>query len=244
MWRIFVLKSINNHNTSTPLLILLHFLPPAIADLVILEIIQQHIEFIIFVVDCLSWSCFYFWFLAFFALESVWFLIAWHFLGQRLDWLYLELYWLDYLAYIWMIHHLCWINTLGWVPPQAVADKSQCIAWTVRNHCLQRDFWVLRNANASLRCLFKSIRPASAWRAQYWRDFADLIHFRVAEEERFAQVHLRDDAADCKYVNWGRICWKFEEKFRCTIPSSGDVFSIWRFAPDFPADTEIDDFDW
>lgn len=91
--------------------------------------------------------------------------------------------------------------------------------------------------------MFDTFRPGGVRRAQYRHDFAYLIHFRVAKEERFVHVHFSDDAPNGEDVNCCRVDRKFEEKFRCSVPSGGNVLSIGRFASDFAGYAEIDDFD-
>jgi hypothetical protein len=91
--------------------------------------------------------------------------------------------------------------------------------------------------------LLDPLRPSSVRRAKNRNNFADLVHLRSAQKERFVHIHFSDDASNCKDVDCGGVDGKFEEEFGCPVPPGGDVLSVGGFAADFARDAEIDDFD-
>lgn len=91
--------------------------------------------------------------------------------------------------------------------------------------------------------MLESFGPGGSWRSQNGNDLAYLIHFRVAQKQWLAEVHLSYDTPNSKDIHSRRIRRKLEQQFRCPVPPRGYVFRIRRFAPDLSADTEIDDLD-
>lgn len=147
------------------------------------------------------------------------------------------------IAEIRMVHHLSWTHPFEWIPAQTLWNEAESVWWAIRDYCRKWYFRIFRDANASFGGLLKSLRPCGIRRTQNRHDFADLIHFRVPKEERLVHVHFSDDASNGEDVYSCRVDGKFEEKFRCSVPSGGDVLSVGRFASDFAGNAEIDDFD-
>jgi hypothetical protein len=142
-----------------------------------------------------------------------------------------------------MTDHLRRRHPLGRVPPQTLSNKVDSVSRTIRYNSCQWYLRKLRNAYPPLGRLLHSLRPAVTRRTQHRYNLANLIHLRIAQKQRLVEIHFCNDASDREYVHSRRVGRKLEQEFRGPVPTSRDVFSVWRLTPDFARDTKVDDFD-
>jgi hypothetical protein len=133
-------------------------------------------------------------------------------------------------------------HALGWLPLEALGDEAERVLGTVGQGSGQGDLGVLWEVDALLGGVLEPVGPVlQSGRADDRADLADLVHFAVALEERFLEVHFCNQAAQREDIDWSRVCREAKQQFWCAIPTRRDVLSERWLTAYFLGDTEVDD---
>ena len=102
-------------------------------------------------------------------------------------------------------------HALGWLPLEALGDEAERIFGTVGQGGGQGDLGVLGEVDALLGGVLEPVGPVlQSGRADDRADLADLVHFAVALEERFLEVHFCNQAAQREDIYRSRVSGEAE----------------------------------